>query len=401
MNQNFEELKEYFLNLSSKDMLTKSNNHSFIDLNWIFTDLVSREVIESAVINLLKKERPNNERVQNLKGIEGFEIIKNKGRLLFQALGTDNWTKINFTDDESIIEEAKDKNIKTYSFENLRDEIREVLGNKDLDEANSKLILVGLEKAFEDACGNLLKYYQYLLEEKEENAKHTCIINQRNDILDGQRHFEGRPSVPRVNEIIEFCERGEFLESLNPSAKIDIEEVDEKGNIQPAYHVYMYEDDLLANSNNETNGYLFIAEPIMGDRGTRVFYISPEEFKEYEVEEGKDKISELAGEYLEMSPREFANKKVGTTVLAHTDLETYKERIKFYKDATKSKSLTNLKQYTKSLSKLYGKEITLPYYKPKTASDIGKIGVGAHNIDRVAQVYLDKEEKDTGEVFDS
>lgn len=401
MNQKFEKLKEYFLNLSPTDVLVKSNNHSFIHLDWIFTDLVSRETIQKAIINIVKRERPNNNRVQKVEGIEGFEVVRSKGRLIFQAQGSDNFTKINFSDDESVIEEDKDKKLITHSFDELRDEIRNVLGNKNLDEANSKLILAGMEKAFEDACSNLLKYYQYLLEEKKEHSKRNFVISQRTDNAKHKENSGDRTRSPRVNDIISFSERGAFLESLNPSTRVDIDEFDETGRLQPAYHVYMYQDNLLQNSNQTSKGYLFVGEPIQGNRGTRVFYLSPEEFEAYHVEKGKDKISKIVRDYLEMSQKEFAYKEKGTTILAHTDLETYKERVSFYKDASKAKSLTNLKRYKNTLSKLYGKDIVLPYYKPKTAEDIGKIGAGARNADRTAQDSLITVEKDTGEVFDS
>ena len=122
--KNYEKLKEYFLNIRSDDVLTKSNDHSFIALEWVFTDLINRKIIEKAIINTLQKLIPFAE----FEGVSGFEVIRNNDRLLFQAQvealvpnsygdGEKSKTfKINFTDDQSLIEEDYGKKIRTYSF---------------------------------------------------------------------------------------------------------------------------------------------------------------------------------------------------------------------------------------------------------------------------------------------
>lgn len=378
MYPKFEELKKYFLELPSQNVLSKSNNHSFIPLEWIFTELVDRDIIKQALKNLMKNEQLFDRPINN---VDGFEVIRNKGRLLFKAVANNGKDKVSITDDESLIEEDYYNRPRTISFSELRDEIRNVLGNKNLDEANSKLIVVGLEKAFDDACGNLLNYYKYLLQARAEHAKREGIISQRSDTTTHNRTGETQIRVPRQSELIEFEERKSFLEGMNPNVKITINEADKDENLYPAYSVYMYKGNLLKDSENTKDGYLFIAEPINGDRGTRIFYFSEKEFEEYAVEQGEDKITNIVKEYLEMSKKEFTSKEKGTCILVHTDMETYKQRLAFYKNATKSESLTNLKTYLKTMSRLYGEEISLPYYRPKTLSDIERLTSGVHQLD--------------------
>ena len=79
-------------------------------------------------------------------------------------------------------------------------------------------------------------------------------------------------------------------------------------------------------------------------------------------------------------------------------LETYKERLNFFINGQKGKSLTNLKEYQQKLKDLYGDEqVSLPYYKPKNIFDIEIIVDKANGIDRTAQKELAKYSR--GEVY--
>ena len=63
-------------------------------------------------------------------------------------------------------------------------------------------------------------------------------------------------------------------------------------------------------------------------------------------------------------------------------------------EGKKGKSLTNLKQYKKSLEGLYEQdEIRLPYYTPKTTEDIATIGedINYSEVDSIAQNQISRE----------
>ena len=230
MENKFEELKNYFLNLGLDDVLIKSNGRSFIDMSWVFTELIDRELIKRAIANIMKENNKDyGEKCRYLgkdpNDIEGFEIIRDNGRLIFQAQGADNWSKLNITDD--ILEKDKKIKIKTITYSQLRDEIMKVLNNKQLDEANAKLVLAGIKSAFYQACGNLLDYYKYLLEQKRENSKHVCIINQKRDEGGSKSKPKGK-SQPRLSELIEYSKREGLLKRLGPNAEIDVKEVEEE-----------------------------------------------------------------------------------------------------------------------------------------------------------------------------
>lgn len=98
-----------------------------------------------------------------------------------------------------------------------------------------------------------------------------------------------------------------------------------------------------------------------------------------------------------MSNEEFKEEERCLT-LTHTSLETYKERLNFFINGQKGKSLTNLKEYQQKLKDLYGDEqVSLPYYKPKNIFDIEIIVDKANGIDRTAQKELAKYSR--GEVY--
>lgn len=346
-----------------------------------------------------------------LESVPGFEVIRNNGRLLFQAQvealvpssygdGERSKTfKVNFTDDQSLIEEDYSKKIRTYSFDKLKKEIINVASSHRIAEdgsliqtrnsttvTNSTLAIMinGVEQAFDDACYNLLDYYKYLLEEKKKASEHSAIITQRTD--DGGHKCKPiNPSFPKLADPIDFVKREQFLESLDPESKITIQVEDNDGKISDSdsYSVYMYHNNLLKSVSDGHEGYLFVAEPISSERETRLFYLSSEEFENFKMKEEKeeDKITQIAMRFLEMSPKEFSHKRKGTATMNHTVLDTFKERVLFYKDGAKAKSITGTKIYKAYLDKLYGKDINLPYYKPKAASDIGVIAATASSID--------------------
>ena len=111
----------------------------------------------------------------------------------------------------------------------------------------------------------------------------------------------------------------------------------------------------------EQEGYLFVCEPLNGDRTTRLMFVSDEEFKNIVPDEAGDRFEKTVKKYLDMSDEEFYHQK-GTANIMHTDFETYKERIEFFKEGKKGSSLQNLKAYKVYMEKLYDKCIDIPYY---------------------------------------
>ena len=183
-----------------------------------------------------------------------------------------------------------------------------------------------------------------------------------------------------------------MLEGNNPKDKVEVMENLEDGIQEKSYTGFVYKN-LLNNIDCKQNGYLFVCEPVDGDRNTRVFYLDKDSFSKFEKYEKQDKLSEITKHYLEMSNEEF-KKESRCLTLTHTSPETYQERLNFFINGDKGKSLTNLKEYQQKLKYLYSNEqIMLPYYKPKTSLDIGNIVSKAKNIDRTAQQEITKDSR--------
>ena len=88
----------------------------------------------------------------------------------------------------------------------------------------------------------------------------------------------------------------------------------------------------------------------------------------------------------------FAKEK-GTTTIAHTNSEAYKDKIDLYLHGTRGKTMTVLKIYQERIRKLYNNpDLNLPYYVPRvSASDVGDLGISeSGKIDRTAQNIIAK-----------
>ena len=326
--------------------------------------------------------------------IPGFYIIRASQRIILRAKGIDGWTKLNITD-RFVDGDNKDNRIPTITFDDLIKEVQKVItDNREVTMQETEFLIMGIKSAFSQSFENFVDYYQYLLNEKKESQKHKCVIQPRQDT--GRKHTGGMglPASERKNPIIDFIERDQFLKAKNPHTSVEVEEILKDGTIIPnSYTVYVYKD--LLKEIEEQKGYLFICEPLNGDRRTRIIYISEEEFLKIPVEKSEDRFGKFVKEHLDMSDEEFRCKD-RTYALSHTDLESYKERIEFFMEGKKGKSLTNLKQYKKSLESLYAQgEIILPYYTPKNKNDIASIGEGLNlsDVDRLAQKESSKDNK--------
>lgn len=400
MKDTWKKLEEYFLNISSEDVLCWDYRKSYVDMSWIFLKPLDKKLVQKALANIMQSKNPNyynnvHDKGENPEDIPGFHLIRANKRIILRANGTDGWTKLNISD--RLIEGDNINNrIPTITFDELIQEIQNIVSNnREVTEQEADFLIMGIKSAFSQSFENFVDYYKYLLNEKQESEKHKCVIQPRQDT--GRKHTGGSgiPASERKNPIIDFIERDEFLKSKNPYTSVEVEELLKDGTIIPnSYTVYVYKD-LLEEIGQEKKGYLFICEPLNGDRRTRIMYVSKEDFDKISVEKSEDRFGKVVKKYLDMSDEEF-RKEQGTYALSHTDLESYKERIEFFMEGKKGKSLTNLKQYKKSLEGLYEQaEITLPYYTPKNKNDIAVIGesINLSELDRTAQSVMNKEIK--------
>ena len=192
--ENFKKFEEFFLNTKPDEILLWDKGKAFIELDWMFTDLLKRKYVKQAIANIMQKNNPkykqncqykNN---KNPEDIEGFSIIRTNEKIILKFLGNDDYTILNLygNDNEQYNEKNKWNKI---NFNELNNEIMNVItGNQNVSSAQAKLMLAGIEQAQNEAFGNLIEYYKYLIEEKEESKKHTCTIKQRID--ESERKFQ-------------------------------------------------------------------------------------------------------------------------------------------------------------------------------------------------------------------
>lgn len=389
----FEKFKEYFSNTNQKDIIDWHNGRAFIDFSWIYSQLIDREDLKKAIANIMEKNNPNyaqNARYKYNKkaeDIDGFEVIRTGGDIVLAIQGADNYTVLNVYNEDNETFRKTNKFSKVLISDINNELVKVISGSNEVSEKQARLMLVGIEKAQEEIFGNLVDYYQYLSEEKKESKKHRCVIEQRTD-------FSTRPYNPNINptskatrknDIIPFIERKEILEKNNPITQVEVSEIGGNGTFEEnSYIAYVY-TGTLKDIEQTQDGYMFVCEPNDGDRNTRIMYLTKEEYNEFEKSQKQDKLSAIVQHYLEMSTDEFCHEE-GCTILSHTNLENYEDRLRFFINGTKGKSLTNLRIYEERMKKVYqNDDISLPYYKRRKNMDLGIIGSTAKNIDETAQ----------------
>lgn len=149
---------------------------------------------------------------------------------------------------------------------------------------------------------------------------------------------------------------------------------------------------MLDGIQSPDKGYMFICEPISGERTTRIFYISPEEWKKYQHKNITENFGTILSSKLGQPLSIFAKEK-GTTTIAHTNSEAYQDKIELYLHGTRGRTMTVLKTYQERIRKLYDNpDLNLPYYVPRvSASDVGNLGISeSGRIDRTAQNIIAK-----------
>lgn len=387
MKSNFEQMKEYFENLNPNEILDIYDRCPFIDMDWVSSDKLDKKVLKNLISDYLKTFNPEYES----ENIKGFRVILNNGRLILQAVGVDDKTKLNITDELTDKDNQSKAQIPTITLEQLANDIAQEkmdilkIDDKEIGRKLSEKALAGLD----DLLGNTLKYYKYLALRKNNNL----IIEQRSDAKGKSTHGPTPPTPPRKSDIIEFMDRAEILSDLSPSHIIVIKEKLASGEIvDDSYTAFIYRDTL-EEIGQKQDGYLFVCEPIRGDRATRVMHLSEEQFKDFPLEENLGRVESVIKTYLDMSQSEFDSTK-GTLTLRHRSIENFRQKMNFYVKGTDPKERPGL--YLKYLKELYdNQELSLPYHKTITKKDIGKIAeeVPSSKVDRTAQQAVKTNEK--------
>lgn len=394
--ENFKKFEEFFSTTKPDEIIEWNRGKAFIDFNWMYSELIDRQDVKKAISNIMSRNNPNyirNSRHNNGKSpddIEGFSVIRKNGKIALKFVGADNYTLLEVCNDDNIEYENDNK----ITFNDLNNEILNVISNgKNIDEKQAKLMLAGIEQAGNEAFGNIIDYYKYLSQLMKESKEHKCKISPRTDTHTKKVHpdYKHPKTYVRKNDLIPFYKRNEILERNHPVDKVHVSETTETGEIvNNSYTAYVYRNTL-KDIGQKQDGYLFVCEPADGDRNTRMMYLSKEEYDEFHKDKKEDKLSAIVKHYLEMSVSEFYQQE-GCQLLSHTSLESYEERLNFFINGSKGKSITNLKKSQEDMKNLYkNSEIKLPYYKPRTSLDIALLGSEAIRIDRTAQNAISKE----------
>ena len=216
--ENFKKFEEFFSNTKPDGILSWNRGNAFIELDWIFSDLLERKYVKQAIANIMQKNNPTykqNCKYKNNKNpedIDGFSIVRKKGKIILRFSGNDNYTIVDLYGNEN--EQYNEKSaLNKINFTQLNDEIMNVITKENkVNDAGAKLIIAGIEQAENEAFGNLIEYYKYLIDEKEQSKKHTCTITQRVDEIERktQNTHDKRNKYERKNEIIDFQKRREM-----------------------------------------------------------------------------------------------------------------------------------------------------------------------------------------------
>lgn len=402
--ENYEKFTEFFSTTKPSEIVEWQKGKAFIDFEWMYSELVNREDVKKAIANIMSRNNSkyieNSQRMKRRpEDIEGFSVVRKNGEIFLSVVGADNYSMLKIYKQGSL-EYEKENRYHKILFDDLNNEILNVISeDKDLDEKQKKLMLIGIEEATNEAFGNIVEYYKYLSKLYKESKEHICTISPRTDEKNKKIKPNPQPkkSYTRKNDIIPFYLREKMLESNHPYAKVSVAENTSNGEvISNAYTAYVYKK-MLKGIDQVQEGYLFVCEPSDGDRSTKIMYLNEKDYDEFEKDKKQDKLAAIVQKYLEMSQGEFFQ-ETGTLMLSHTNLESYAERLNFFINGEKGKSLTALKEMQERMKQLYkNPEIKLPYYKQRNSLDIALIGSEAIQIDRTAQNEIEKN-NDRGEL---
>ena len=447
MEEEFLKLKTFFENLGKDEAVDYFENMPFIRTEWLYSQSIDRRIIKEAIAEIMLEKNPKyskfapqkktvltdpetretHEIYRDIYDIQGFKIIiqdkDHGGRLLLQAVGADDYTKLNISNVEIPRDNQSENQILLITLDKFAKIIADKLTKMQLAEKlkvlkldikteeqfkkaflnDERRLLENLETArrgLKELFENAVKYYRYLIEYKNfGNEETTYIIEQRKDEKD-KECTQGRGSKPRVNEIIDFVDRADILKRIAPAhIRTFGERIEGKEEIiVSSYTVFVYTKLQENNIGGKIEGWLFVCEPQRGDRATRLMYLTKEEFEKFDIETNSDRIAVIAKHYLDMSQSEFDEAK-STLTLRHTSMEGFSQKMKFYITGEKP-TKGDIKGYIGYGEKLYNQDLMPNGYKPKprkTKGEISKIveGVPESQVDKTAQEAIDNSKEET------
>lgn len=395
----FELLHDFFSKLPEDKSLgtDKQGNHT-VDLSWIFTEDIPREIIQKTISRLMQSYNNRYAEKCSFKGRTPMDIHKisiqpHADNISLLFTGADDWSKLRIS---SKLPENQKFSIPTIDVQQFEKEICKTIIEDPSPDYTP--FLKGIDTNLNNACNNLVSYYKYLIEAKKEHTTYSCLITPSDSTSTTKRGTShnragNHSTYDRKNEIIPFYLRTGILDDHKPICMIKVSEQKENGDILPnSYITYVYNDLLKSIPDKKNNGYLFVSEPLNGERATRVYYVSQTEFNNLPEKGSALKYESIVKQKLEMNQEDFLQE--GNTQISHTNLDSYTDRINFYIDGEKGKSLADYKAYQARIQKLYrDNSIKLPYYKPRiTSNDIATIGMQSitGKIDRSAQIALNR-----------
>ena len=410
----FKILRDYFSDIDEHKILMGDKDAIVIPMEWIFTEKLDRAIIERTMVNILKENNPNyiggyvshemkkyyrNNQGQNFSDIsekrrEAISRAKTKIKSLSFKMyrgsfeiwinGLDGWTKAIISENpydkseilqigeeeffKKILDVMKQDNVESIvSNLNLTDEAREKLqtiflsqGSESLD----NLTLNGIEHGMSTAAKNLTEYYDYMYDEKQESSIRSITIKQRQSSR-GENKKAGNVAVDRKSPIYPFRQREKVLSDMQPENIINVDEIDENGNLIPGFYTaFVYRNP------RDKGGYLLIAEPLEGSHSTRVVYLSDEKFAAFQTKKGEDKLEAITKYYLEMSNGEFSQELFAQKI-NHKEMQNFQDKLRYIIRGEESENVKENKPYYK---KIINRIFEGKRFSP---SDLGKMGEDA------------------------
>jgi len=361
-------ITNYFSNLKDREVVSGDKSKISIPMEWIYTNGISREAIEKALINIICKankgyKRRLSEDRKKYSKIDSLDI--EDGNIVITA--PDGWTKIVITNDSNLrgpfyaIDENRlyDEILRVVDYRNigiLCTERNWTMEKRDKEikefrkPENVKRKLENVAKAMAQAGHNLVEYHQYIMNKKRDNDTLFGIIGERTGKDPRAKSKENdngnrKGNVERVSEIYDFKDRAEILEEMNPAKTILINQLEENSAVSKfAYATFVYENP------RGKEGYLFVAEPFEGIHSTRMRFVPKEEYDGLEVNENK--MVHIAQQFLEMSDLEFEMSRYSKK-FNHTSIEKLREKYRRIILGEKTPRVTEESRYRETDRILY------------------------------------------------
>lgn len=342
-------LKEYFTKLESKDVLVGTKQDIEIPFEWLFTEKMDRAIIQKTLVNIFERNDPTYRKGAEFRGnnpdvIENifFQISRNTEKVSLMVLGANKWSKLiisekqipnlrapQLTEEEFIKEITRVLNdgreIAVLNANlNLSEESMQYVQSAFAEILNSPVIRQDTDRAMCDLATNLVEYYKYLVDLKEnsQGVYYGEDIKRRTD-RGALKTRIGNVREERKSEIYPFIQRDAIFQHLNPEYKVINGNIGEGGKVEKnAFTTYVYKNP------RGKKGYLFVSEPLEGLHETRMFYIPQEKMDEQGLTGDIEKIKEKIEDYLSMSNEEFYNERF-TRTFRHRGFENFRQRMRY------------------------------------------------------------------------